>query len=57
MTDRSEDENQETGESGAAAPDGTVDQQDAVLPEVADAKSADGTNDSERRYGEGESPA
>ena len=57
MTDQSADESHETGERGAAARDGIVDQQDAVLQEMADAESADGANDSERRYGESESPA
>jgi hypothetical protein len=46
-------------EPGPAERDGIVDQQDAVLHEMADAESSDeeGVNDTERRYGENESPA
>jgi hypothetical protein len=46
-------------EPGPAERDGIVDQQDAVLHEMADAESSDedGVNDTERRYGEKESPA
>jgi hypothetical protein len=59
MTDEPHDENDKAGERGPAARDGIVDQQDAVLHEMADAESVggDGVNDSERRYGESESPA
>jgi hypothetical protein len=47
------------GEHGPAARDGIVDQQDAVLHEIADDDRPDneGVNDTERRFGESESPA